>query len=215
MEDRQSLEDTFTAYARALRLGVKPAYIFGLCPFAASSMYSALENMTCDQHFLDLPIAGDLDAANRSMIASDPELFGAYFRPRIDVSPTNLQGVDEFSSLAEAAAVPVLELAKDVGGMLQVYDREVPLDRRHNLAAGAAAHRLVHWRAELAGSSRRARRAAPPRTTRCPVGAGPRTTFDVGGGGRPFRRRRLPATGRSTRRTWTARAARRQARRAP
>jgi hypothetical protein len=144
MEDRESLAETFDAYERAMAIGTRPDYIFGFCPFAASSMYPTLESMTCDGHFLDIPIEPGLDDANRALIASDPQLFGSYFRPRIDVAPTRLQGVDEFSSLAEAVAMPVLALSRAVGGMLTVYERWIDWIEHRNTAVGTSPHRRFY-----------------------------------------------------------------------
>ncbi|MGH9348431.1 MAG: B12-binding domain-containing radical SAM protein [Vicinamibacterales bacterium] len=143
-EDRVSLLDTFTAFERAVELGTRPTHIFGFCPFASSSMYGSLDTLACDGHFLDIPMDGGLDAANRALIASDSQLFGSYFRPRIDVSPTRLQGVDEFSSILEPVALPALRLSRAVGGMLEVFDRWTAWIERRNIAAGASPHRRFY-----------------------------------------------------------------------
>jgi pyruvate-formate lyase-activating enzyme len=143
-EDRQSLKDTFDAYEQALALSTRPTHIFGFCPFASSSMYGGLQNMACDGHFLDIPMDPTLDAANRALIASDPELFGSYFRPRVAVAPTRLQGVDEFSSLLEPVALPAHRLSQAVGGMLEVFDRWTAWIERRNVAVGASPYRRFY-----------------------------------------------------------------------
>ena len=144
MEDRASLHDTFAAFERALLLGTRPTHIFGFCPFVSSSMYRGLDTLSCDGHFLDIPIHPEVDEANRTMIASDSELFGSYFRPRVDVGPTHLQGIDEFSCLLEPVALPVLKLSRLIGGMLEVYDRWTAWIEEKNLAVGASPHRRFY-----------------------------------------------------------------------
>lgn len=143
-EDRASLHDTFEAFERALGIGARPTHVFGFCPFAASSMSAGLTGLTCDGHFLDIPMDPELDAANRARIAADPQLFGSYFRPRVDVTPTRLEGVDEFSCLVENVALPALTLSRLVGGMLEVYDRWTRWIERRNVEAGAAPHRRFY-----------------------------------------------------------------------
>lgn len=143
-EDRASLKDTFAAFERALALGTRPTHIFGFCPFASSSMYAGLDALTCDGHFLDIPIDPVVDESNRNLIASDRQLFGSYFRPHVDVAPTRLQGVDEFSCLAEPVAVPLLALSRTVGGMLEVFDRWSAWIEQRNIAAGASPHRRYY-----------------------------------------------------------------------
>jgi hypothetical protein len=127
-----------------VELGSRPTHIFGFCPFAASTMYQTLEPMKCDGHFLDIPMDASLDQDNRALIASNPTLFGSYFRPRIDVSPTRLQGVDEFSSLVEPVALAALKLAREVGGMLEVYDRWSAWIERRNIAEGLSQYRRFY-----------------------------------------------------------------------
>jgi pyruvate-formate lyase-activating enzyme len=143
-EDRRSLADTFVAFERALQAGTRPTHIFGFCPFAESSMYPQLTELVCDGHYLDVPIEAGLDDANRALVASDRTLFGAYFRPRLDVAPTRLQGIDEFSCLAEPVALPLLRLARALGGMLEVFDRWTNWIEARNLAAGVPAHRRFY-----------------------------------------------------------------------
>jgi hypothetical protein len=143
-DDRTSVRDTFNAWTEALELGTNPVYIFGFCPFAASSLYPKLDTLSCDGHFVDIPIHPDVDAANRALIASNSELFGAYFRPRIETSPTQLQGVDEFSGLATAVALPTLALSRAMGGMLEVYDAWSVWIARRNHARGESDSRLFY-----------------------------------------------------------------------
>src|SRR5207253_264138 len=73
-----------------------------------------------------------IDESNREMIASDHDLFGAYFRPRLDVSPSRLSGVDEFSNLVEPVAAATLRLSREIGGMLEVFDRWTSWIERRN-----------------------------------------------------------------------------------
>jgi tRNA A37 methylthiotransferase MiaB len=143
-EDRESVADTFAAYEQALELGTRPTHIFGFCPFAASSLYPHLDDLACEGHFVDIAIEPGLDARNRELIASDRELFGSYFRPRVDVSPTRLNGADEFSCLVEPLAIPVLKLSKIAGGMLEVFDRWTAWIAQHNEQAGASPHRRFY-----------------------------------------------------------------------
>jgi radical SAM superfamily enzyme YgiQ (UPF0313 family) len=143
-EDRASLRDTFDAWERALAAGTRPTHIFGFCPFVASSMYGTLDTLTCEGHFLDIPIEPELDAANRALIASDPELFGSYFRPRVDVGSTRIQGIDEFSCLVEPVALPALTLSRALGGMLEVYDRWSTWIERRNIEVKASPHRRFY-----------------------------------------------------------------------
>lgn len=143
-EDRETLQDTFTLFERAVELGSRPTHIFMFCPFAASSMYAELEGLAFDGHFLDIPMDPEVSAANRRLIASDPLLFGSYFRLPLDVSPTRLQGVDEFSSLVEPIALPALRLSKELGGMLAVYDRWTGWIEKRNVESGAETHRRFY-----------------------------------------------------------------------
>lgn len=143
-EDRQSLQDTFSAFERALAMGARPTHVFGFCPFAASSMYQHLDDLECDGHFLDIPITSAVDEANRALIASDRDLFGGYFRPRLNVSPSRLKGVDEFSNLIEPVAAPTLKLSRAIGGMLEVFDRWTAWIERRNTAAGTSPQRRYY-----------------------------------------------------------------------
>lgn len=143
-EDRTSLGDTFAAFQEALELGTRPTHVFGFCPFAASTMYGALDTLECDGHFLDIPIQPELDARNRQLIASDAALFGGYFRPRLELSPSRISGVDEFSNLVEPIAAPTLSLARALGGMLEVFDRWTDWIERHNDKTGVPAHRRYY-----------------------------------------------------------------------
>jgi len=143
-EDRASLRETFDAFERALALGTRPTHIFGFCPFVSSAMYPTLDTMTCDGHFLDIPIDPGVDAANRALIASDQELFGSYFRPRVDVAPTRTQGIDEFSCLVEPVALPTLRLSRALGGMLELYDRWSAWIEQRNIEEGTSPDRRFY-----------------------------------------------------------------------
>jgi radical SAM superfamily enzyme YgiQ (UPF0313 family) len=143
-EARDSLQDTFSAYERALMLGTRPTHIFGFCPFAQSSMYAGLDDLACDGHFLDVPITPSIDAANRELIANDRDLFGAYFRPRQNISTLRISGIDEFSSLVEPIAIPAFALSNSVGGMLEVFERWTNWIERHNIEAGKPRYRRYY-----------------------------------------------------------------------
>ena len=143
-EGRDSLQDTFSAYERALMMGTRPTHIFGFCPFAESSMYPGLTKMTSDGHFLDIPITPALDEANRALVASDRDLFGAYFRPQLDVSPLRISGIDEFSNLVEPVAASTIRLSREIGGMLEVFHRWTTWIERHNIEAGTPRHRRYY-----------------------------------------------------------------------
>jgi radical SAM superfamily enzyme YgiQ (UPF0313 family) len=121
-EDRASLKATFDGYERALGIGARPTHIFGFSPFASSSVYADLKGLTCDGHFLDMPIHPAVDEANRDLIKSDRDLFGSYFRPN-SIPYEQLRGIDEFSCLVEPVVLPALKLARAVGGMLAVFER--------------------------------------------------------------------------------------------
>ena len=120
-----SARDTFKAYVDAIGSGCKPTHIFGYCPFAASAMYPELETLRCTGHFVDLPLGQELDEANRSYIATHPDLFASYYRPAASglwaIAPGFVEGIDEFSPLVEAATLPALTLAQERGGMFEVY----------------------------------------------------------------------------------------------
>jgi hypothetical protein len=143
-EDRESLRDTFDGFEQALAAGTRPTHIFGFCPFVASSMYGSLDTLACDGHFLDIQIDQEVDAANRALIAGDMELFGSYFRPRVDVGATRMQGIDEFSCLVEPVALPALTLSRAIGGMLEVFDRWSAWIERRNIEVGASPHRRFY-----------------------------------------------------------------------
>jgi len=143
-EDKESLRDTFTAFEQSLRLGTKPTHIFGFCPFAQSSLYGRLGEIECHKHFLDIPIDGPLDSANREMIASEPELFGSYFRPVSKEFGTLLYGIDEFSCLVEPVLLPALELSRGWGGMLEVYEKWTAWIEKKNIGNGAQWNRRFY-----------------------------------------------------------------------
>lgn len=143
-EGRDSVYDTFSSYERALDMGTRPTHLFGFCPFAESSMYPGLKEMTCDGHFVDIPITPAVDKANRDMVASDRDLFGAYFRPRLDVAPFRMSGVDEFSNLVEPVAAAAIRLSRAIGGMAEVFLRWTAWIERTNTAEGKAAHRRYY-----------------------------------------------------------------------
>jgi pyruvate-formate lyase-activating enzyme len=137
-ESYDSLRDTFIAFERALELGSRPTHLFGFCPFAQSSLYGQLDELECHRHFLDIPITPEIDELNRERIASDPELFGSYFRPKAREFGTLLYGVDEFSCLVEAVLLPAIELARASGGMLNVYEKWNSWIEKKNVARGVS-----------------------------------------------------------------------------
>jgi hypothetical protein len=79
-------------------------------------------------------------------VAADPELYGAYFRPRLpdllEAEPDAISGADEFSPLVEAMLAPALALAQLEGGLIRVYQRWLPWIRGRNAARSAGSHRL-------------------------------------------------------------------------
>lgn len=147
-EDRESAEETFSAYQRTLEMGCRPVHLFGFCPFNGSSIFSSLKDLSCTGHFLDLPLGAKLDIRNREMIASDPELFSSYFRPTdtalAAIEEGFVDGVDEFSPLVESAALPTLALADASGGMFEVYRRWIRWIGPHNAERGAASWRRYY-----------------------------------------------------------------------
>jgi len=135
-EDWDSLHDTFDGFSRALEIGCRPTHIFGFCPFHQSSVFGELDTLESDGHYLDLPLGPELDEANRTLVASDSDLFGSYFHPRSDLRPW-LKGVDEFSCLVDATLVPSLRLAKSEGGMLNLYRKWITWIDKQNVKSGA------------------------------------------------------------------------------
>jgi hypothetical protein len=144
-EDSESLQQTFAAYERALRLGCRPTHLFAYCPFADSTMYAGLRDLRCSGHFVDLPLGTETDVQNRQRIACDRDLYGSYFRPHLpDVVPGEvgaIAAIDEFSPLVEAALAPTLALAELTGGMHEVFRNWVRWIQRHNDERGAPAYR--------------------------------------------------------------------------
>jgi hypothetical protein len=143
-EGRDSIEDTFSSYERALNMGTRPTHIFGFCPFANSSMYPGLKTLTCDGHFVDIPITPEIDEANRKLVASDRDLFGAYFRPQLDVAPFRISGIDEFSNLVEPIGAAAIRLSRSIGGMAEVFLRWTAWIEQINTSQGKAAHRRYY-----------------------------------------------------------------------
>lgn len=143
-EGRDSIYDTFRAYEQALEIGTRPTHIFGFCPFAESSIYRTLKDMSSDGHFVDIPITPAIDKANRELVASDRDLFGAYFRPRLDVAPFRTSGVDEFSNLVEPVAAAAIRLSRAIGGMAEVFLRWTAWIEQTNTAQGKPAHRRYY-----------------------------------------------------------------------
>jgi hypothetical protein len=107
-------------------------------------LYPSLNGLKCDGHFLDIPMDPSLDRKNRELIASDSLLFGSYFRAPLDLAPSRLQGVDEFSSLVEPIALPALRLSRAIGGMLELFDRWSAWIERHNISVGASPFRRFY-----------------------------------------------------------------------
>jgi radical SAM superfamily enzyme YgiQ (UPF0313 family) len=143
-ESSDSVQDTFSAYEHALGFGTRPTHVFGFCPFAESSMYPGLKDLNCDGHFVDIPITRAVDRANREMIASDRDLFGAYFRPQLDVAPFRISGVDEFSNLVEPVAAATIRLSRSVGGMAEVFRRWTAWIEQNNIAQDKQEHRRYY-----------------------------------------------------------------------
>lgn len=140
-EDRESFDATLTSYEAALRLGSRPTHLFGFCPFAGASMYSALDSLSCSGHFIDLPLGRRVDEENRCRIAADSTLYGSYFRPGLGASDLDqaVAAADEFSPLVEATLWPALALAEQLGGMAVLFKRWLAWIQNHNgqrLAAG-------------------------------------------------------------------------------
>lgn len=137
-EDQASMADTFSAYTKAVRLGAKPAHLFGYCPFAQSSMFgTAMAIFRHDGHYVDLPLGAEADTANRTLIGSAPELFGSYYRVAQGAVPDLLEGIDEFSPLVEATIVPSLLVADLLQeGMFELYRHWLSSIRRKNQIAG-------------------------------------------------------------------------------
>ena len=145
-EDDESIRDTFSAYEAALRMGSKPAHIFGFCPFKDSAMFDTLGLLTCNGHFLDIPLPESLDSINRRLIASDETLYGSYFRVAHKKLKDQelLLGIDEFSPLVESALAPTLALASQIGGMHVVYQRWVLWIRAQNAKRNAKRSRRCY-----------------------------------------------------------------------
>lgn len=125
-EDTQSFKDTFKAYLELLKLGTKPIHIFSYCPFAQSSLYKSLGEMECNGNFLDIPLPGAIDTSNRELIKNDRDLFGSYFRPKLESSVQGLKSgmiyaVDEFVLLVDAVRIPSILIAEDIGGMDNLF----------------------------------------------------------------------------------------------
>jgi pyruvate-formate lyase-activating enzyme len=144
-EDSESIRETFLAHERALRLGCRPTHLFAFCPFADSELYADCGELRCTGHFVDLPLGTATDLANRRLVASDSDLYGAYFRPRLGEvvpgRPDAIFAMDEFSPLAEAALIPTLALAELCGGMYEVFRRWVSWIETRNDARGAPGYR--------------------------------------------------------------------------
>lgn len=145
-EDEQSLEETFTAYGTLAQQGVRPLHLFSYCPFAQSSMYQDLPETRCSGHFLDIPLPPRLDAANRALVASDRELFGAYFKPVLPAlpafTPEVLYALDEFSLLMDASRIPGLAVAAHLGHR-QLFEAWLRYIGDRNDEQGAALHRRL------------------------------------------------------------------------
>jgi tRNA A37 methylthiotransferase MiaB len=125
-EDKQSLSETFAAYAKALELGCAPVHFFQFTPLEDSSVAGKMGERICTGHFLDLPLGHELDTANRKLIATDSVVFGAYHRPRRqsgDIPEEFIDGLEEFPTVVSAALLPALAVAQLSGGMFKLFDR--------------------------------------------------------------------------------------------
>jgi tRNA A37 methylthiotransferase MiaB len=152
-EDPKSFRDTLLAFEQVLRLGCRPTHIFAYCPFAGSSMYVDLPMLTCDGHFVDIPLGPKVDQANRRLVQTDSDLYGAYHRPILQPLVSGEKGVvsaiDEFSPLVEAVLVPSLGLSLLLGGMDKVFSRWLVWIRNYNEARNAAEHRIRYGNVRL------------------------------------------------------------------
>lgn len=145
-EDNQSFKDTFRAYMKLMKIGMKPIHIFSYCPFAQSSLYKSLGDMECSGHFLDIPLPSGLDAHNRQLISSDRDLFGSYFRPVLEPVISNLKSgmlyaIDEFVLLVDAVRVPSIIMAEELGGMDKLFFKWVEFIARENKKTGKDSNR--------------------------------------------------------------------------
>jgi pyruvate-formate lyase-activating enzyme len=144
-DDAESIRETFLAHERALRLGCRPTHLFAFCPFADSDLYGESHDLRCTGHFVDLPMGASTDISNRALVASDKDLYGAYFRPDLGEVvpglPDAIFAMDEFSPLVEAALIPALALADLCGGMYEVFRRWVRWVESRNDARDAPSYR--------------------------------------------------------------------------
>ena len=143
-DDEQSVGETFDAFEEALAAGARPVHIFGFCPFAGASMDGTYDKAP-NRHFVDLVVTPEVDDANHDRIAADDELFGAYWRPRVDLGREGiLQGADEFSPLVDALPTPSILIARCAGGMHALFRRWIEWIGERNDRRGASPHRRYY-----------------------------------------------------------------------
>jgi radical SAM superfamily enzyme YgiQ (UPF0313 family) len=147
-EDAESFKETMSAYESALRVGAKPVHIFSFCPFADAAIYHGLDEMTCEGHFVDLPLPDLLRKANTARIQELRQLHASYFRPLstpfLRDNADLIFGIDEFSTIVEAATIPTLMLCAFLGGMANLCREWISWIFQRNQSLGKAKHRSFY-----------------------------------------------------------------------
>lgn len=124
-ESIEELQQTFECYERVVNVGCKPTHIFAYCPFNGAGGYPGDSELIINNHFLDIPLVASLDLANRKLVTSEPDLFGAYRRSKNSalgsLGDGYLFGVDEFTPLVESLLAPTMYLSERTEGLLYLY----------------------------------------------------------------------------------------------
>lgn len=145
-EDELSFNQTFEAYFKLLKSGIKPLHLFSYCPFVQSSIYESLTDLTFTGNFLDIPLPLELIKTNFDLIRNDQELFGSFYKPSLEhkikgLTDEMISGIDEFALLVDAVRLPSILIAEQGKGMQNLFFEWIKYIATKNTSRSSHAYR--------------------------------------------------------------------------